>query len=372
MNLIETLECFWLARAGKNLDSLEPVVRRLSEGFTTGRPAVFADYLSDAKTAAAYGLFFLPQTLARTAEALRGLSLPFTPPTAPFRVLDLGCGSGAASLAAAAFFREHAPEAPLEITAVDHAASALQTVRETFDSVFPGTALLTKAASIDSFAPEGFHDLIVMSFSLNEVFPAPDTERSGELLRRLLAALRPIPNGFPPLLLVLEPAGTQTSPRLQKLRDRFAVEGASIYGPCPHAAPCPLTGLCQGYCHDARRFRPTASMNDLNRHLHRTINDIKYSFLALGNQRVAHDSRRFRLIGPVDKAKGRLLTRICLGDGTLRQIELPAKALTSERRHDLLDQQRGDTGTLAGEPSDWKSMEGGRVLRVPDLIFQAD
>lgn len=369
MNLIESLERFWLARAGNPLDALEPAVRRLSEGFTTDRPDAFSDYLSDPQAAAAYGLFFLPQTLARTTEALRGLPLPFTPPAAPFRILDLGCGSGAASLAAAAFFRERAPAAPLEITAVDHAASALQTVRDSFEAVMPGAAVTTKAASIDAFEPDGIYDLIVMSFSLNEVFPAPDTAHSRDLLKRLLAALRPVPNAFPPLLLILEPAGTQTSPRLQKLRDAFAAEGTPIYGPCPHAEPCPLMGMCQGYCHDARHFRPTVSMHYLNRHLHRTISDVKYSLLALGNQPTAYPPHRFRLIGPVDKAKGRLLTRACLSDGTIRQLELPAKALTSDRRHELLDHQRGDTGTLAGTPADWKSMEGGRILRVPDLIF---
>lgn len=374
-SLLSALEAFWLTRAARPPETLEPAVEALSNAFTTTRPDRFTDYLSDPGLAAAYGLFFLPQTLARTLEALEGLALPFTPPEAPFRILDLGCGSGAALLAAAAFFRTRAPEAPLEITAVDHAELALAVVRDTFDALPAlnrGTTLRCVAAEAAAFEPEGNYDLIVLSFSLNEIHPAPDTDASAALLRRLHAALRSGTNALPPLLLILEPAGMQTSPRLQRLRDALAAEGLPVWGPCPQSAkPCPLPALCQGYCHDARRFRPTPTMVLLNRRLRRTVSDVKYSFLALGTQPRALPAGSFRLIGPVDKAKGRLVARLCLDDATIRQSELPAKALGSERRHALLNQQRGDTGILAGEPASWKAIEGGRILRVPDLLFTA-
>ena len=78
------IERWWLAQATEalgaagteeTLERLRPVVRALSESFTSDRPVRYADYATDAPRRAAYGLYFGPQSWVRTrlvlAEAVR-------------------------------------------------------------------------------------------------------------------------------------------------------------------------------------------------------------------------------------------------------------------------------------------------------------
>jgi methylase of polypeptide subunit release factors len=82
------------------LHRIEPDIVRLANRFTTERKTETADpsgpYLKDTRSCAAYSLFFAPQTHARLTHILAELTdFPETPK--PLRILDLGCGTGAAS-----------------------------------------------------------------------------------------------------------------------------------------------------------------------------------------------------------------------------------------------------------------------------------
>ena len=113
----EALESAWLRLAMEALAvrdtealcaRLEPAVARLSDLFTTERAAGFGRYADTPELLAAYGLFFFPQTFVRTAFALaecdaRAPEALGAAPGRPFLLADLGAGTGAAGLAAAAF-----------------------------------------------------------------------------------------------------------------------------------------------------------------------------------------------------------------------------------------------------------------------------
>lgn len=364
---LAVLEAWGLARCPEAaLRRLEPVVERLSKAFTDERPGAFSAYLEEPDALTAYALFFAPQTYARTAEALRGVlaRLGKRPAgEARVRVLDLGCGVGSAALAAVDVLGEVCGARP-EVTLVDWSEAALRAAA----GLVPGSRAVR--ANVRDFAPEpGRYDLILSSFALNEAFPTPVEVAAA--LRRLSGGLSP-EGPFPPFLLLLEPVSREATPRFLALRERL--RDLPLYAPCPHGGACPMVATRDGVCHDVRRFRPSRPMTLLNRRLFRTIADVKYALLAFGRPGGPQaegfgDPEFLRLVGPMDKAKGTLVCRVCMGDGALRRLAIPSAALSSERRHALLARQRGDCAWLDGPLETRRRLEGGRIQRTADLRF---
>ena len=358
------LEAWGLARCPMaELERLEPCLARLSAAFTDNRPERYTAYLDDPDTLTAYALYFAPQTVARTEAALRGIlaRLPELPQRR-LRVLDLGCGLGSAALAAAAVLTKATGHAP-EVTCLDWSAAALAACAE----LLPGARTVQGDLRRDLGA--GSYDLILSSFAFNEAFPR--TAEALAALESLLSRLSPEPD-IAPFLLLLEPASRLDTPRFLTLRTRFPDH--PLYAPCPHRRTCPLMALDEGFCHDVRRFRPSRATTLLNRRLRRTIADVKFALLAFGRRGGPQaegfgEAEFLRMVGPMDKAKGVLTCRACMGDGALCRVEVPSAALTSARRHELLARERGDCAWLDGPLEARRRLQNGQIQRAGDLRF---
>lgn len=368
------LATWWLAAARREtgldedacLMSLEADVAQLSDLFTTDRPATFRDYAADTRLRLAYGLFFFPQTFIRVRLIAREwLAAAGVPKARPLRVLDLGCGTGASTLAVAHALQPHA----LNLTAVDHSPESLACLGRIFADLAPLWPDATLATRVGHAAQDGLSgpfDLIVASFVLNELFPPPGDQACQTWLAAQLARLAP--DGA---LMIVEPAGQATSPRLQRLRNMLAFGGmARILAPCPHNRPCPMIGAACGWCHDVRRWRVPDTVNRLNRRLFRSVHDLKHSLLVLTRPDAAvpptpwhGDPACFRMIGPMSRVKGRLVTRGCCGDGALRDVELMTRGMTRPQENVLTGWDRGDRVRATHA----RLLGDGRTLRVDAL-----
>lgn len=360
------LETFWLTRAATALhlpdhatvlDQIRPDVAKLSDLFTIERPTGFGRYGDEERAQLAYGLFFFPQTYARTrfvlAECLAANR--WTPPTdRPARILDLGAGLGAALLSAAHALADHTPV----LCALDHSTGSLATLRELFATQHLDVE--TRTGSILQPLPESESwDLILCSFALNEALQnEPETDLSA-WIRRLLARLSP--GG---LLLVVEPALESTALRLETLRDTLSTEGhGCILAPCLHHQACPLRREGRHYCHEVRRWIAPDSTAYINRHLFRDLTVLKFSFLAIAQTArpaSASDAAHARLIAPVDEQNGKLVTRGCAADGQSHLYEVLTRHLTREERAALA---RTERGTRLVWPA-LKPLGDGRSLRA--------
>lgn len=367
------LESWWVSTAcratglsdpASALARLESAAGKLSDSFTVERPQIFADYSEDPAFSAAYGLFFFPQTFVRMRVALRACGTPESalPSDAPpIRVLDLGCGTGASTLAAACEWTHRTTQ----LTAVDHSPQALAILQRLFEerrNLWPRSALETALHDARTDAPTGPFDWILACFAMNELFPREDDAVVEAWLRRHLDRLSP--GGR---LVVIEPAGAGPCERLQRLRNRFANDPTlSIVAPCPHRNPCPMLGAQRGFCHDVRSWRPPESLRLVNRHLQRSVHDLKYGLLAL--QRTPPPAPpetpdRMRLVAPVNRAKGRLVTRGCCADGALREIEWMTRGATRPQIDAIADRERGDFLRMING----RSIGDGRIWRVDGL-----
>jgi SAM-dependent methyltransferase len=311
----ESAEAFWIGQAelaaervgDEALERMTPAVAHLSDLFTTERPdRKFPDYFADARLLAAYGVFFLPQSFTRTSFALAqvcGLR-GWRPGSASPSILDLGCGPGSCGVAAAHRLRQFGIDG-IQLTGVDKSPSALAAM-EMFGREVLGTGATVRTRIGDAARPEtwpeGRFDLIVAGFVLNEM-PQLDAAALlrwfGELKARLA------PGG---LILILEPA----------LRITAELD----------ALPDPQLGSGEHWSHETRAWEAPTSTEFVNRHLHRDLREVRFSFAAFTEASLAPlPPGLSRLISDVQIIKG-LLRFITIRAGAIESVEVPTRGLS--------------------------------------------
>jgi SAM-dependent methyltransferase len=331
----ESAEAFWIAQAelaaervgDEALERMTPAVAHLSDLFTTERPdRKFPDYFADPRLLAAYGIFFLPQSFARTSFALAQICglRGWRPSTATPAILDLGCGPGSCGVAAGHRLRQLGIGG-IQLTGVDKSPSALAAM-ESFGRDVLGIDATVRtrigdAARPDTW-PEGRFDLIIAGFVLNEMpqLDAPALLRwFGELKARLA------PGG---LILILEPALRITAERLQRLSDVIAAGDMTRVAPELDALPDPQLGAGEHWSHETRAWEAPASTEFVNRHLHRDLREVRFSFAAFSDAPLAPLPPGLgRLISDVQIIKG-LLRFITIREGRIESVEVPTRGLS--------------------------------------------
>jgi SAM-dependent methyltransferase len=328
-------EAFWVGQAelaaerigDEALERMTPAVAHLSDLFTTERPdKKFPDYFADPRLLAAYGVFFLPQSFTRTSFALAqvcGLRA-WRPSSRIPTILDLGSGPGSCGVAAAYRLRE-AGFAKLRLHGVDKSPSALASM-EAFAHATLGEAVETKTRLGDAARPEtwpeGPFDVIVAGFVMNEM---PQLDQAA--LLRWFAELKAklAPGG---LILILEPALRVTAERLQRLSDAVAAGTMTRIAPELDALPDPQLGPGEHWSHETRAWEAPASAAFVNRHLHRDLREVRFSFAAFSEAALAPlPAGLSRLISDVQIIKG-LLRFISIRDGRIEAVEVPTRGLS--------------------------------------------
>ncbi len=328
-------EAFWVSQAelvtekvgDEALERLTPAVAHLSDLFTTERPdKKFPDYFADPRLLAAYGVFFLPQSFTRTSFALSQICglRGWKPSSQVPAILDLGSGPGSCGVAAAYRLRQ-AGFMKLALHGVDKSPSALASM-ESFAQATLGDGVETKTrigdASRPETWPEGPFDLIVAGFVMNEM-PQLDHAALLRWFGELKAKLAP--GG---LILILEPALRVTAERLQKVSDDAASGIMTRVAPELDALPDPQLGAGEHWSHETRDWEAPASTEFINRHLHRDLREVRFSFAAFSDAPLTPlPAGLSRLISDVQIIKG-LLRFITIRAGRIESVEVPTRGLS--------------------------------------------
>ncbi len=350
----EELEQWWLREAVRVLenpdpqaclDLLLPGVQQLSDLFTVARKPGFGGYSSQDLPQLAYGIFYFPQGFVRTLFALEEIlrqGALRTGTASPLRVLDLGAGLGATTLAAA---HRLAGNGDVHLTALDQSSSGLQRLERIFHDerpLWPHASLQTSTGDLTQLPGEKGWDLILSGFALNESVLSEDDNRLAAWARSALDLLAP--EG---VLLILEPATQESSRRIGALRDRLTAAGeATVIAPCLHQAPCPLLHHPVSWCHEVRTWNAPAAVVYLNRTLFHAIEVVKFCFLALRPGPPPPQEKRAegaaRLIAPTHAMKGKIVTSACAEDGQAHPYEILTRGMPSEEKERILALERGD------------------------------
>jgi ribosomal protein RSM22 (predicted rRNA methylase) len=170
-------------------------------------------------------------------------------------VLDIGAGSGAASLAAL----EEYPAAV--VTLVDRDTALLDAAREWLPQARVISEDVTRTPTIDP------HDLVILAYSAGEIATP---------LAKLWKAARAV-------LVIIEPGTPRGFAVVRAARTELLATGAHMIAPCPAAGACPV--IDPDWCHFAARVERSS--------LHRRIKgadlgyeDEKYSYVALAREPV--------------------------------------------------------------------------------------
>lgn len=353
MSYPKEFEQFWLQRAAErwsttNLgvlaDLVRPHVARLSDLFNRIEEGPISNYWADPALQVAYGLFFFPQMFYRTLLILDECYniAGHKPPLGgnPSRLLDLGCGAGAAGFAALRFFGRGS----WHWTATDRSFQALESLQSLFRTVqhiLPPTRLELVAADL-SGADEPWrdtYDVILASFVLNEL---ADRVGEEECRRRVSLWLQRLTAQG--VLVISEPATQQASERLESLRDYWVETGsAKILAPCLHQQPCPLLATRKAWCHEVRRWSPPPLAEAINRKLHLDLRNLKFSFLVVtrGHGGQLGTRSEARLVSPLTPERGKWTADGCAADGQLYRYEILRRHTDRPMREMFEEIERG-------------------------------
>jgi ribosomal protein RSM22 (predicted rRNA methylase) len=255
--------------------ALKSAATAMSEAYRERRVA----RLADAERTAAYLVTRMPATYAAAYAVLREVHLRLGTKSVT-SVLDIGAGTGAASLAARAWFPDAA------ITMVERDASFAEAAHQ---------FLPDAARQADLSRPLPPHDLVIAAYSLGEI--------REPMARRLWQSARVA-------LVVIEPGTPQGFALIRGIRTELLEAGAHMAAPCPAGTPCPVVD--PDWCHFAARVERSS--------IHRRVKDAelgyedeKYSYVAL--VRNAVDLPMGRIIRRPLQRPGLIVLETCTASG---------------------------------------------------------
>ncbi len=219
--------------------ALKRAAATLSSSYREGRSAALTRLPASERTAA-YLATRMPATYAACFVVLREVRQRLGD-TAISSLLDIGAGTGAASLAARHWFPDAA------VTMVERDSAFAEAAR----SLLPDARILSAdAANLDPLPP---HDLVIAAYSLGEL--------SKPIVHRLWQAARVA-------AVVIEPGTPSGFSLIRTLRDGLLSAGAHMLAPCPAASTCPI--VAPDWCHFAARVERSS--------LHRRLKEGQLSY----------------------------------------------------------------------------------------------
>ncbi|MFN7710518.1 MAG: small ribosomal subunit Rsm22 family protein [Holosporales bacterium] len=274
----------WAQVLAQHLERVDPALLRQSYADLSARyrNQTFRGFFSKEERLA-YMLARLPATYAVNRAVLGHLDLQDA------SILDLGCGPGAASLAALA-------GGASRTTLVEQDGVMLD-----FAGQFCRAADLEWDALLGAFEQIPFpdHDVVVASYVLNEL----SEQAQAKIIARAWQAARQA-------LVLIEPGTPQGFHHIRLHREALIKMGAYMVAPCTHANTCPLA--TSDWCHFAARVPRTAAHRYLKEG-DRGHEDEKYSFLIVSKQPLPVPEAR--VIKPPRVRGGHVMLDLCAAEG---------------------------------------------------------
>lgn len=263
--------------------ALKPAAEALSDRYRNRTGGRFVSTQTDAL---AYAAARMPATFAAVADA--GERLLNRLPEAPQTILDVGAGTGAATLALSAL-TEFSRAVCLEREDV---------MREVGKKIVPFADWRAFDAVADAFPEKA--GLVVSSYMLNEL-PA---DKRLDVVQKMWDAAEQA-------LLIVETGTPEACAMMKDIRAFLTEKGAFLAAPCARAGACPVD-----WCH----FSVRVARTKLHRFLkggQAAYEDEKFSYLAFS--RVPVERAAARVLRHPQTETGRVTLTLCTADGVLEK-----------------------------------------------------
>ena len=261
----------------------------------------------DRLDALAYATARMPATRAAVSQALSRLT-EAAPDFHATSLLDLGCGCGAAALAARDAFPDLA-----RLTLVDRNAAMLALARELLDDGTRDIGALSLDLRRVADTPRA--DLVTLAYVLVEMDESDACALALSAFERAREAL-----------VLVEPGTPEGFARLRAARAALIAAGAHVAAPCPHTLDCPIRAP------DWRHFNIRVQRS--RDHLAVKGADVPYEdepFMYLALTRAPCAPSRGRIVARPRRDKAGLAARICTPQGQAREVFVAARDKTASR-----------------------------------------
>lgn len=288
-------------------NNLKAAVERKAEGLSSSRLARSAEAITDMYRTESgqgkrlvkddldvltYAIVRMPATYGAVSSAL---SAALCRTASPIKtVLDVGAGTGTATWAAVELLDEME-----EITCLEREPSMLRFGQSLMTEETFASRVRWVNADMCSFRPDTTYDLVIASYSLNEL--------SAEARRTVVETLWNCTNQ---VLLIVEPGTPVAFSQLRQSREQLLALGGFVAAPCPHSGPCPLSG--EDWCH----FSCRVARSRLHKQLKKgdvPYEDEKYAYLAMTRSKPVPGGMRVLRHPQVES--GRITLRLCTETG---------------------------------------------------------
>lgn len=336
----------------KVLNLIREEIVRQSDRFNKTRDFDPSSYGARDLSVLAYGNFYTPRTFAACgfslAEAFnfRGWRAPGK---GPLRILDLGSGTGASSLAALFYLRAWGIKNPIQLDAWDYSGKSLTFLRRIHrenSHLWQNTSINTERKDLrhlEDSSNQGGYDLIISSYALNEWLEGTEENLRAEVLSSLGNLLKE--NGH---LVLTEPADGEVCRALHGACRQAVAENKRMHILAPYfnGMPCPLLQKeSKFFSHEVRTCTPPPMVEKINHPLNLEIREVKFGMSILARtqpRQITENSGVFRIISPVRKRKGTITLWGIGGNGEELEFEWQRRNLLKEDQKLLLSLERGD------------------------------
>ena len=297
---------------------LSEAMHGLHTGLTVNRHTfVGKPYLDQADHRFAYDTYMLSVQSPKLGVVLDSVSSLLRQCTSPLNILDIGCGTGTASIAASLWMNAH--HRPITLTCIDHSRGALARAKRHLDTLHSGrhTMVHTESAKLgDTLRNLGEFDLCIMMNVVNELRPEQTLEIESKLRRHLRG------DGF---LIVIEPSAKEPARKTMAFRDYLVAQNWSVVRPCPNSHPCPMSKRQTDWCHDTWRYERPEFVSTVDQSLGLRREVLKATWFVLAPPTSAFTQEEAPLVvGEQIVEKGRSLVHVCDGVQVL-ELELQRK-----------------------------------------------
>lgn len=282
--------------------------------------------VTDARLVGPYLLGFHLPNVARVKgvwerSLQRGLTLPQGPGS--ISIIDMGAGTGAASLATFEALRSLAAEEHFEFELIDRSRHLVQCAANLAKRLAPKAKVksLTKALNdpqTDHLLAKWFHrsvrlNILCLGYVWNELSPHPRAR--GHLLETLNAWSQ---CESPTWLLITEPAAEEGAKKALELRDLLVRMGWQAMYPCLQSNSCPMSAQNRDWCYSELPFKKPPEQVEVEKILgvsRATLGSAAYLFL---NGKAAKGIKplgsQFRtLVGRPTGSSGETILMLCDG-----------------------------------------------------------